>query len=503
MVPTSNRPTERIALRTPIIAMVLAATVIPIELRPLSHATLDFGLFASDVIENIAGYIPLGIVLAGLGPLRGGIAAALISLFAETSQFGMMHREPSVFDFASNVIGAILGITIGVRWRIRSAEFLVTTSRALVAAILGFVLFLSVWAYSGTFNSRGATTPGTLEAYWNFDESRGDIAKDSSGHGFHGRFHNHAKRVPGVIGRAIALDGATDYIHIGTSSGLRLVGSMTITAWIKATSFPVDDAAIVSNHNGLGYQLDTTVDRGPRTIGFKLADLCGNLMARYGATPLATNIWYHVAGVYNAEAQTLDVYLNGKLDNGFLLGSVTGMQRSSRKDVDIGRRSDAKGFEFAGSIDDVRIYSLALTGQQVAADMHGRTKDVLAMQRSGGKHIDTNGHEEAHCAVLSDREDARIPGAAAVLGVLAAIACIGLLPGRSLLLCLAAGLAAGLGLVPVTASSLPWFTRWMMPIISLAGGVSVAVSVRDHNKTRRMVQGRSIRRESRATGCLR
>lgn len=76
------------------------------------------------------------------------------------------------------------------------------------------------------------------------------------------------------------------------------MGSMTISAWINSSSFPADDAAIVSNHNGLGYQLDTTVDKGPRTIGFKLANACKNLMARYGATPLVVDTWYHVAGVY-------------------------------------------------------------------------------------------------------------------------------------------------------------------------------------------------------------
>ena len=36
---------------------------------------------------------------------------------------------------------------------------------------------------------------------------------------------------------------------------------MTISAWINSTAFPRDDAAIVSSHDPLGYQLDTTVDQ--------------------------------------------------------------------------------------------------------------------------------------------------------------------------------------------------------------------------------------------------
>ena len=74
----------------------------------------------------------------------------------------------------------------------------------------------------------------------------------------------------------------------------------------------------------VGFQLDTTVDKGPRTIGFKLTNSSGGQMFRYGATTLQPNVWYHVAGVYDAAAQTLHVYLNGQLDDGVLQGTVTG-----------------------------------------------------------------------------------------------------------------------------------------------------------------------------------
>ena len=118
---------------------------------------------------------------------------------------------------------------------------------------------------------------------------------------------------------------------------------------------------MVSQFSGnAGYQLDTTVDSGPRTIGFKLTDADGKLMLGTGATPLPLNTWRHIAGVYNAPARTLDVYLDGELDNGYLLGPVTSQQRSSREGVSVGRRRDLREFEFAGSIDDVRDYSLAL-----------------------------------------------------------------------------------------------------------------------------------------------
>ena len=182
-----------------------------------------------------------------------------------------------------------------------------------------------------------------------------------------------------------------------------------------------------------------------------------------------------MAGVYDANARTLDVYLNGKLDNGFLLGSVTGEQHSSRSAVYVGRGGDP-GFEFAGSIDDVHIYSFALTKAAIAADMRGRAIDGSAVQ-----HAADPGYQEVQCRILSDHEDARIPAAAAMVGVLVAVACIGLWPSTRALLCLTASFAAGLVLLPATSSNLPLLGLWMMPLLSLAGGASVAGSVRRRN----------------------
>ena len=107
-------------------------------------------------------------------------------------------------------------------------------------------------------------------------------------------------------------------------------------------------------------------------------------MARYGSTPLATDTWYYVAGIYDAEAQTLDVYLNGKLHNGFLLGSVTGTQRSSREAVR--GRSKFKGFEFAAAIDDLYLFACSHEAE-ITADMHRSGRDLVAVQQTTEKRI--------------------------------------------------------------------------------------------------------------------
>ena len=256
------RSADHIVLTAPVIFLVLAATAIPIEFRPLKEAELSFSVDdISDIIANIIGYVPVGIVLGGLGNWRAVFIAGLISMFAETSQLFTLHRDPSIIDVGSNIVGAALGSLVSARWNIRSLVFRVTRSKAVLAILLALLLVAGVWFGTGDpLNTRGDTSPGTLEACWQLDEGGGRTVLDSSGHELLGKFHKEPKRIASVMGNAPVLDGA-NYIDFGHSTALRLAGSMTISAWINSSSFPVDDAAIVS-------QLDVSQLKDRRYRGY-------------------------------------------------------------------------------------------------------------------------------------------------------------------------------------------------------------------------------------------
>jgi len=66
----------------------------------------------------------------------------------------------------------------------------------------------------------------------------------------------------------------------------------------------------------------------------------------------------------------MDVYLNGVLDDGALVGTVTATQQNSTLPVTIGKRSGVSGFEFNGRIDEVRIYPRALSAAEIQSDMN-------------------------------------------------------------------------------------------------------------------------------------
>ena len=71
-----------------------------------------------------------------------------------------------------------------------------------------------------------------------------------------------------------------------------------------------------------------------------------------------------------------------------------------------------------------------------------------------------------------------MPAFAAVLGTLAAVACLGFSPSSEWKGLLGYSFATGLILVSTLDPDLPAFNTWLTPLVSLVAGASVAVSVR-------------------------
>jgi hypothetical protein len=143
---------------------------------------------------------------------------------------------------------------------------------------------------------------------------------------------------------------------------------MTWMAWVKITSNPVDDGQIIAKSDStVGWQLKISPDTGQNTFAVAVSGAGSSRTQRYSNTVRLLNIWYHVAGVYNASAQTLDIYVNGNLDNGVLRGTIPSSQVTPNVKVNIGRRTG--GFYFGGIIDDVRVYSRALSQDEIQQDL--------------------------------------------------------------------------------------------------------------------------------------
>ncbi len=208
---------------------------------------------------------------------------------------------------------------------------------------------------------------GTVVSYA-FDEATGTTTADASGNGVTGQLQGATWTTAGKYGKAVSFNGSSSYIDLGNPASLRGAGSMTWSAWVYATGIPPDDGQIVAlSDDSTGWQLKTTPDTGVRTFGVGVSGSSGSHTQRYSSATVALNTWYHVAGVYNAAAQTLDIYVNGVLSNGTLKGTVPASTVVPAVNANVGRRSG--GFYFNGVIDNVRIYNRALSASEIQTDM--------------------------------------------------------------------------------------------------------------------------------------
>jgi hypothetical protein len=264
---------------------------------------------------------------------------------------------------------------------------------------------------------------------------------------------------------------------------------MTVTAWINAVDFPVDDAAIVSTHVP-GYQLDTSIDKGPRTVAFKLVDPCGNSMARYGRTELERDKWYFVAGVYDASARAIHVYVNGTLDDGPTTGDVVARQEPSGEHFYVGHRPEPLGFGFIGLIDDVRIYSEALNAEriaelratsEVAAD--AQRLEPLAARR-GDVMSRLAGPSLSGCRAPTSPRDSVLPALLVVAGMLTAVATVASRCASATRAIVVGCLVPAALLLPATAVFLPTRLLWLVPALTLAGAAAIAAALRRAHKQR-------------------
>jgi hypothetical protein len=221
-------------------------------------------------------------------------------------------------------------------------------------------------AFSNTSSATTPSVPGMLAGYA-FAEGLGTTTADASGSGITGTLVGPAW-VAGKNGTGLSFNGSSAYVDLGTAAALGFTGSMTLSAWVYETANVGDDGQIVAKSDGgSGWQLKSTPDTGTRTFGIAITNTSGGYVGRYSSTVRALNTWYHVAGVYDAAAQTLNIYVNGVLNNGVLFGTVPTTQRASTVAANIGRRTG--GFNIQGIVDDVRVYGRALSAAEIQADM--------------------------------------------------------------------------------------------------------------------------------------
>jgi WD40 repeat protein/serine/threonine protein kinase len=235
-----------------------------------------------------------------------------------------------------------------------------------------------------TVKSDGSVTKGNLwnfctgniVAWWKFDQAKGDEVADSSGNGLSGRFVGDANIIAdSERGSVLKLDGDGDYVDCGNSPVFDITDEISTTAWVKIHSVPQDWTVIVAKGNS-AWRLSTAF--GDRRFHFAVSKWAGEPVGINGDITIAASKWHHVCGT--CDGANLRLYVDG-IEDTSSPQPYSGTVGTNGYNVYIGENAESLKCYWDGFIDDVRIYSYALSQEEIKAVYKGRGPGPLTRPR--------------------------------------------------------------------------------------------------------------------------
>jgi hypothetical protein len=222
--------------------------------------------------------------------------------------------------------------------------------------------------------AQAAGLPSSLVGWWKLDEGTGATALDSTGNKHDGTLIQNPIWTSGKIGGALEFNGTSNFVRIPDDPALtfKLLQSYTLAAWVYVPQVTAGWHGIVCKGRQSG--------GGAMYYGIWIGDNGGVPTWYYGTWPTWASVvagpgWYHIVVTQDAEANTKSFYLNGEFD------SKTTAQAGDAAGALLFGSDQEPGDSFAGKVDDVQLYSRAVTAQQVADLMNGIMPDWSKAQK--------------------------------------------------------------------------------------------------------------------------
>jgi hypothetical protein len=220
-----------------------------------------------------------------------------------------------------------------------------------------------------------------LTAWWQFEVIEEDGVIESVSQ-VKSELIGFQKLIDGAQGKGLLFDGYTTYVASTQDSDVRITGGFTIEAWISFQAYPWNWVAIVDKQKDdtAGYNLSVDANGFLR---FQVA-VDGQLRTVKSSQRMELLKWYHLAGSFNP-GKGLTIYINGQAAGS--LPSVGDLSAATDIPLWIGRshqklppaypiRLDLPAsYSFDGIIDEVKIYNVALSGQEILRNYSGLKPD--------------------------------------------------------------------------------------------------------------------------------
>lgn len=231
-------------------------------------------------------------------------------------------------------------------------------------------------------------TADGVDVYWRLDETAGTLADDAIGTVNGTYTSGPVLGQPPLIldGTAVSFDGVNDVVTLPDSNLLNTVTrrAQTIELWFRPDA--VANRQVLYEQGGTSRGISMYVFGGRvyvggwNTIDDPSADTPWVSGPAFVSTPVSAGQTYHLALVYNADANRLEGFLDG---GSFGTVSGIGTLYSATADNAIGAMRDGARFHdsftggngnfFDGTIDEVAVYSEALSAARILAHYRSGT----------------------------------------------------------------------------------------------------------------------------------
>jgi hypothetical protein len=210
--------------------------------------------------------------------------------------------------------------------------------------------------------------PG-LEVDLRFDEDQGSVAKDMSKYGRHVFLTGVSWNSTGKAGSALQFDSTGGYAEALGYKGVLGTQSRTVSMWIN-TSVQAD-MDLVSwgvDQSGALWAL-SIIKGGGRSLPSGVLKLDIGEGWTVGQTSMLDGQWHHIAVVLpmsqSPRMQDVQIYVDGQIESNNMFQDVA-VNTLTGSDVRLGMRAGNSLTPYDGLMDELRIYSRALTPEEIA-----------------------------------------------------------------------------------------------------------------------------------------
>ncbi|MEU1479120.1 family 43 glycosylhydrolase [Streptomyces sp. NPDC005760] len=230
-----------------------------------------------------------------------------------------------------------------------------------------------------TVSQEGPDVPADLLLHYGFDESGGNIALDSSGHGHHGTYVGTPAFGTGVQDGSFRMSGdATGSPYVKIPNGmLKNAGSVTVSTYAKwkgGSGFqwlfglgPDSDKYLFATPSNGGNSLYSAITKASWSAESKLT----------AGSQLTPGEWRHVTVTLDGATGTMVLYVDGVEAARTTTTIKPSELYDAHKDYSgyIGRSLYSGDPSFGGQVDDFRVYDRALSAAEVM-ELSGNTAGI-------------------------------------------------------------------------------------------------------------------------------